>query len=414
MGRGSKNPGLWIVFTISIAYIALLPHSLTFAAPAADIAAASATGPSTALAELPPADVAPVPAEIPVALLVDLSSHQILFAREAGRRFMPASVTKVMTAYTAIKLIAQGKLKPSRQVEISKELADKWSGEGSSMYLLAGERPTIEQLLLGATTVSGNDATVAIGTAVTGSVAGWTALMNANAADLGMDQSYFGSPNGFPDEGHTFSTAHDLALLGEALVTRYPELYHHYIGHRTMTWRGFTQTNHDPVTGRVIGADGMKTGFTNEAGYTFLGTAERDGRRLIVVLAGAPNHQLRDAAARQLLEWGFARFGSRPIFPPGTIVGSARVQEGTVRSVALRTPVEIGVTSPAGRHLVPKLSILYRGPLEAPIAKGEAVARLRVETPGLRPVEIPLHAAEEVPKAGPLHRLINGLAAMLP
>lgn len=352
---------------------------------------------------------APVPEEIPVALLVDLSSSQTLFAREAGRRFVPASVTKVMTAYTAFKLIDEGKLSAEAKVPISEQLETEWSGEGSSMFLKAGEQPTVGQLILGSTTVSGNDATVALGVAATGSLAGWTKLMNENAAELGMNESHFFSPNGFPDGGRTFTTAHDLAILGEAIATRYPELYRRYFGHHGMTWGGITQANHDPITGRVEGADGMKTGFTNEAGYTFLGSAERDGRRLVLVIAGAPTSDIRNKAARDLVEWGFDAFESRGLFPRGTLVGAARVQDGMSDTVMLRASKDIAVSTPVGGRADPALSIRYRGPVAAPIDEGERIAWLRIEMAGFEPIDVPLEAAEPVAKANFWYRLVNGL-----
>ena len=357
-------------------------------------------------------DDAPVPAEIPVALLIDLSSRQILFAREAGRRFMPASVTKAMTAYTAFALIKQGKIAPTDEVVISQALADEWSGEGSSMFLEAGDRPTIGQLILGSTTVSGNDATMALAIATTGSLERWSALMNRHASALGMHESHFASANGFPDGGRTFTTAQDLALLGEALVTQHPELYREYFGHRTFTWGGITQSNHDPITGKVEGADGLKTGYTNEAGYTFLGSAEREGRRLVLVIAGAPSSAIRNKAARDLIEWGFDRFATRPLFAKGATLGEARVQNGTARHVALRAPALIAATFREGNSGEPALSIRYRGPIEAPIAQGEEVASLRIEMPGVAPVDVALEAAEPVARAGPWQRLMNGLAGL--
>jgi len=353
---------------------------------------------------------APVPADIPVALLVDLSSHQILYAREAGRRFMPASVTKIMTAYSAFKLIGEGKLSQTSRVLISKQLEEEWSGEGSSMFLLAGEQPTVSELIFGSTTVSGNDATVALGIAATGSVPNWTALMNRNAAELGMNESHFYSPNGYPDQGRTFTTAHDLALLGEAVVTRYPQFYERYFGNHGFKWRNIVQSNHDPITGRVEGADGMKTGYTNEAGFTFVGSAERDGRRLIMVLAGSPSSALRNKAAIDFIEWGFDRFGSRPLFTKGTLVGEAQVQDGMADTVLLRAPADIAATIPeGGRSEDVQLSIRYRGPIAAPIAKGEPVAQLRITMPGFEPVDVPLEAADAVGKANPWYRLVNGL-----
>lgn len=356
---------------------------------------------------------APVPPEIPVALLVDLSTGQELFAREPARRFMPASVVKVMTSYTAFRLMAEGRIAPSTRYEISPELEKEWSGVGTTMFLKAGDRPTLGELLLGAISVSGNDASVALALASTGSVQSWLALMNANAAALGMHDTHFGSTNGYPDHGRTFTTAHDLARLGEAVVTRYPGLYRRYFGHRTLTWRDMTQQNHDPVTGRVQGADGMKTGYTNEAGFTFLGSGERNGRRLIMVLAGAPSDNVRDETARALLEWGFSNFTTRRLSPPGSLVGRARVQNGDALHVDLRAPRGINLALPVEGARVTHMSIRYSGPLLAPIAEGDEVAVLHVEIEGQSAYDVPLAAAEDVGQAGFFRRIINGLAGFI-
>jgi len=370
------------------------------AAPANPIILRSATAP-------------PVPDEIPVALLVDLSSGQTLFAREADRRFVPASVTKVMTAYTAFRLIEQGKLSPETPVTISEEVAELWSGEGSSMFLEAGDRVTVGQLLLGITTVSANDASVALAMAATGSQQAWLALMNEHAAELGMRDTHFGTPNGWPDEGRTYTSARDLAILAEALVTRYRGLYQRYFGHRGMRYRDIAQDNHDPVTGVVEGADGMKTGFTRQSGYNFLGSAERDGRRLVMVVAAAPSASIRNSTARDLLRWGFDAFESRVILPAKLSVGHVRVQNGDVGKVALRTEGEIRASIPQERTSEVVLSIRYRGPIEAPIAEGQPVAFLRVEIPGQIPHEVPLVAAEPVARANVLERLRNGIVGLL-
>lgn len=370
---------------------------------------------STALAGTNPASAepAPVPEDVPVALVVDLSNGQRLFEREPNRRFMPASVVKVMTAYTAFRMIDEGRISPSTPVPISKALEDEWSGEGSSMFLRAGEVPTFDQLLLGATTISGNDASVALAYAAVGSVPAWTSLMNENAQALGMKSTYFGSANGFPDEGRTFTTAHDLSLLGEALVRDYPALYARYIGHRSLTWRGLTQSNHDPVTGVVPGADGMKTGFTSEAGYTFLGSGNRDGRRLIMVLAGVPSSREREQVARNLLEWGFSGVTVRQFAPAGYRIGTASVQDGAAGSVELVLDGPLAIAVPAGSAGVVSATIRYEGPLQAPIAKGTKVATLRVVIDGMPPYDVPLAASADVAEANPWQRLVNGVLGAL-
>ena len=353
---------------------------------------------------------APVPRSIPVALAIDLSTGQQLFAREENRRFMPASVVKVMTAYTAFRLIEDGRLSTARRYQVSQQLEDEWSGEGSSMFLLAGERPTIGELLLGATTVSGNDASVALALATTGSVESWVELMNQHAADLGMRDTHFGSANGFPDEGRTFTSAHDLALLGSAVVTQYPGLYRRYFGHRTLVWRGRVQENHDPVTGRVPGADGMKTGFTTEAGFTFLGSGARDGRRVVIVLAGAQTTEVRDDAARALLEWSLSGIATRQLAPAGTPVGQALVQDGSTGRVPLRTVHPVRLSLPVGEEAEVTMSLRYQGPLVAPIAEGDRVATLHLDIAGQPGLDVPLEAATSVEQAGFFRRIGNGLS----
>ena len=356
---------------------------------------------------------APVDPEIPIALLVDLSSGQTLYAREADRRFLPASVTKVMTAYTAFDLVDRGKLSLDRMVEIDRELAEEWGGEGSTLFLEEGDRLTVGQLLLGITTVSANDASVALGQAAAGSLDDWLALMNANAAKLGMRNSHFGTPNGYPDEGRTYTSARDLALLAEALTTDHPELYGRYFGHSGLSYNGIAQNNHDPITGVVEGADGIKTGYTRQAGYTFLGSAARGGRRLVLVIAGAPTAAMRNRAARRLVEWGFENFSSRQLLAPETVVAKALVQDGTELAVPLRTEGAVFVNLPRGSDHRAKLTLHYRGPLEAPVSQGARVATLRVSIAGQDPHEIPLVAAQSVAEANLWQRLRNGLVGLV-
>ena len=356
---------------------------------------------------------APVAPEIPVVLLVDLSSGQTLFSRDADRRFVPASVTKVMTAYTAFRLIDEGKLSLDTPVVISQELEDEWSGEGSSMFLKAGDRLSVGELLLGVTTVSANDAAVVIAETAVGSLDKWLELMNANAAELGMRDTHFGTPNGWPDEGRTYTSARDLAVLAEAMTTRFPGLYRSYVGHRGMRYNNIAQDNHDPITGVVDGADGIKTGYTRESGYNFLGSAERGGRRLVMVVAAAPSASVRNRTARDLMRWGFDAFESRVILPGDIPVGRARVQNGADGSVGLQTGGEVLASVPPGSLGAVTLTVRYRGPIEAPVAKGQQVAFLRVAIAGQAPHDVPLVAAEAVPQANAFQRFVNGLFGLL-
>lgn len=351
--------------------------------------------------------------EIPVALLVDLSTGQTLYSREPDRRFVPASVTKVMTVYTVFDLVDRGELALDRVILIDKDVADEWGGEGSTLFLEEGDRLTVGQLLLGITTVSANDASVALGKAAAGSVDKWLARMNQNAVKLGMRDSHFGTPNGWPDEGRTYTSARDLTRLAEALTTHFPGLYKRYFGHRGLTYRGIAQDNHDPITGVVDGADGIKTGYTRQAGYNFLGSAMRGGRRLAVVIAGAPTVSLRNRAARRLIDWGFDNFTSSRLLPADAEIGEAMVQGGSASSVSLRTEADVFASLPRDGGDGPELSLRYRGPIEAPIRAGDRVAILRVSIDGQEPHDVPLVAAQDVAKANAWQRLRNGLVGLI-
>jgi D-alanyl-D-alanine carboxypeptidase (penicillin-binding protein 5/6) len=352
-------------------------------------------------------------AEIPIALLVDASSGQVLYTRGANRRFVPASITKVMTLYTAFEMIDAGQFDTRRSIRVAPEIWKKWRGKGSRMFLDAGDRVNVSDLLTGIANISANDASAVIANELAGSGPRWAQLMNARARTLGMRQSHFGTPNGWPDEGYTFTTAMDLVKLGRALITDHPKKFARYIGKREFTYNDITQANHDPLLGRVSGADGIKTGYTNESGFGYLGTVKRGDHRLMIVIGGARRESLRRQAARDLIEWGFSAFDRRPVFAAGGVVGSARVQNGSSRSVPLVVDGQLTLNVPKGASKELSMSIVYDGPLRAPITAGERVAVLEVTAKGMPTSEIPLRAQHSVEKAGPFSRIINGITGWL-
>ncbi|MDC0886360.1 D-alanyl-D-alanine carboxypeptidase [Altererythrobacter sp.] len=367
------------------------------------------------LAVPPPAQArpAPVPQEIPVALLIDLSSGQTLYRRNASRRFVPASITKVMTAYTAFALLKSGALREGQSFTFSEAAAADWERTGSTMFLAAGDDATVQDLLMGITTVSANDGSIVLAEGATSSVFNWIELMNENAALLKMSNSHFGTPNGWPDEGRTFTTAEDLVTLGAALIREHPARFAQYFGHSGLRTNGYAQSNHDPLIDRVEGADGIKTGFTNQAGFGFLGTAKRGDRRLLMVVGGADEGSLRDQTARDLIEWGFANFQSTSLFKQGEVVGQARVQDGAEGRVQLSAPSAIRFAIPRGLDGNVSLAIKYEGPLRAPIVAGEEVAQLEITAPGMEPSLVPLVAQTNVAKAGFFQRILNSFSELV-
>jgi D-alanyl-D-alanine carboxypeptidase (penicillin-binding protein 5/6) len=388
--------------------------ALAFAAPSA----ATSAVPSSRIADvpLPPAAAA----NLPVGLLVDVNSGRVLYARNADRRFAPASMAKVMTLYVAFEEIAAGRLTATRRFTVADETARQWNGRGTSLYLKAGRAIDVDTLLRGIATVSANDAAVVLAQGYAGDADRWCALMNTQAQRLGMTGSHFATPNGWPDGGRTQVSAEDLVTLAQALVTRHPDLYRRYVGQKRMTFDGVEQASHDPTVGVVRGADGIKTGHTREAGYNFLGSAARDGRRLILVVGGARSEAERASASRALLEWGFAAWRARPLFARGAKVAEARVQNGAARSVPLITdraiddvlPTTGETTRDSGAH--PTVTLTYQGPLVAPIAQGAKVAELRIGSTGGVARRLPLYAGVAVDRAGHFDRLMNGIMSLIP
>lgn len=325
---------------------------------------------------------------------------------------MPASITKVMTLFLAFELIAEGKLSPGQSFAMSEQVYRDWHGKGSRMFLDLGEVVTVETLLLGIANVSANDGAAVLAEGAAGSVEAWVAMMNAKAREIGMNDSHFGTPNGWMDEGRTFTTAHDLALLAREMIARHPRLYRFYVGREGLDYRGIAQANHDPIRGRVAGADGIKTGFTNQAGFGFLGSAERDGRRLVLVAAATASSRERRDVSVAMMEWGFDAFDSRSLYQRGAYVGDAQVQEGARRTVPLVAAAPINATFPHGSTSEPTLTIRYEGPLRAPLEAGEQVAELEIATEGAPPSRVPLVTGQAVAQANGWQRLLNGLAGL--
>jgi D-alanyl-D-alanine carboxypeptidase (penicillin-binding protein 5/6) len=321
-------------------------------------------------------------------------------------------MAKVMTIFVALEEMKAGRLPTERKVVVADVTARQWNGRGTSLYLKGGQEIDIDTLLHGIATVSANDAAVVLAESYAGDVSRWCAMMNDQAQRLGMTSSHFATPNGWPDGGATYVSARDLVTLAEELVTRHPELYRHYFGQKRMVFGGVEQQSHDPTVGVVRGADGIKTGHTNEAGYNFLGSAERDGRRLIMVVAGAHSETERAAASGALLEWGFAEWRERPLFAANKPVATARVQGGNARQVPLVADRAIAAVFPKGETGAIALTLNYDGPLVAPIAKGAKIAELEIRAGNAPPNRLPLFAGTSVGKAGPIDRLINGVAGL--
>lgn len=357
----------------------------------------------------------------PVAFLKDASSGAVLFARDADRRIPPASMAKMMTTHVAFDLIDKGELKLNQMVTVNPETWRRWHGPaaGSTMFLSPNQQVSVENLLHGIVTLSGNDACVVLAEAISGTEEAFVNLMNKHARTLGMKNSQFGNSNGWPDGGRTFTTARDLTTLAEATIGRHPRLYKQFYAQPSFTWgqtmgggQPIVQGNRNPILGKVAGADGLKTGHTEEAGYGFTGSAKQGGRRLIMVLAGLGSFNERINESTNFMNWGFRAWQARPLFAKGRRVGEAQVQLGGEDVVGLVAPRDLAVTIPAGLGSDMKVSVVYNGPLKAPIKAGQHVADLVVSTPDAPPQRMPLVAAEAVEEADFFGRMWNGLTSL--
>jgi serine-type D-Ala-D-Ala carboxypeptidase (penicillin-binding protein 5/6) len=355
----------------------------------------------------------------PIAYMLDLSSGAVLYAKDADRRIPPASMAKMMTMYLAFDLIKQGKFKLDQKFTVRPETWQKWHGPeaGSTMFLSVGEQVSIENLLHGISTLSGNDACVVLAEGMFGTEQAFVAQMNEAAKKLGLANTHYGTSNGWPDAGVTYTTARDLAALGKATIIDFPDLYKQFAGVKDFTWgktlggKDITQANRNPLLGKIAGADGIKTGHTEEAGYGFTGSVDQNGRRIVMVVAGIDSFNNRISESVKFMDWGLKAWEAKPVVAAGKHIETAEVQMGNASEVGLVAPRNISVTLPVGAAANMKVKVVYDGPVKAPIKKGQHIADLVITTADTPPQITPLVAESDVGEAGFFGRVWAGLTS---
>jgi D-alanyl-D-alanine carboxypeptidase (penicillin-binding protein 5/6) len=362
-----------------------------------------------------------------VAFMQDMNSGAILYQKQPDFRMPPASLAKMMTVYVAFSLIKSGDLKLDQKFTMSPDTWKKWHSQGSTMFIGAGEQVSVADLLSGIITLSGNDACVVLAEGIAGTEPAFVNLMNQQRQKLGMTNSNFGTSNGWPDNGVTYVTARDLATLAEATIRNYPDLYKQFYSKPNFAWgktmggANISQENRDPILGRVPGADGLKTGHTDEAGYGFTGSAEQNGRRLVMVLAGLPSWDDRANQSVAFMNWGFSAWRLKPLFSKGKRIDAAEVQGGSSSSVGLVAPNDLAVTVPLGMGGIlgqkaggdaPPMKVVYDGPIRAPIKAGQHIADLVVSPPGEDAQTLALVAESDVGEAGFFGRIWASFKAL--
>ena len=363
------------------------------------------------MAVLPALAQAPQPPEIAARayLLLDVTSGQVLAAKDADKPVEPASLTKLMTAYLVFDALKAGKIDLKQTFPVSERA---WKMPGSRMFIDPKMQVPVEDLIKGMIVQSGNDATTALAEGVGGSVDRFVQMMNEQAKALGMNSSGFKNPEGLTVAGHS-TTARDLGILATRLMRDFPDYVHYYaIQHyRYPGTPAANDTNRNLLLFRDPSVDGLKTGHTDAAGYCLVATAHRPvpalgtgaqgQRRLLSVLLGASSENARAAESQKLLNWGYTAFDAVRLVAPGQSVATPRVWKGKASVVKLGKPDGVVVAVPAGEGNKLKTEIARPEPLVAPFARGQAVGTLRVTTAAGAPVaEVPLVVLEAVEESG--------------
>lgn len=330
------------------------------------------------------------------AILIDAKYGFVFFEKDADTAVPPASMSKLMTQAIVFDMLKRGDLKLDQEVLVSADAVKRGGADGgsSTMFALPNSKVSVDNLLHGAIIQSANDACIALAESIAGTEPAFAQRMMSKAQELGLKNSNFANATGLPDPGQRMSVR-DLSVLARYIIQTYPENYKIY-SESQFTWSKITQQNRNPLLKDYPGADGMKTGYTKEAGYGLVGSATRGGRRLIMVVAGLDSVDKRKAEAQKLLDYGFSQFRSINVYDAGDVVSKVRVWGGDERWVNLVVPDVFRVSLAPFEQAKAELRLSYKGPLMAPVKAGENVATLKVYVDGKPVAETPLQTASDV------------------
>jgi len=344
----------------------------------------------------------------PHAILIDGTTGTVLLEKDADTPLPPASMSKLMTVLMVFERLKAGVLSMDQTFPVSHKA---WKMGGSKTFVRVNRRVSVADLLRGVIVQSGNDASIVIAEGISGSEEAFAEAMTARARELGLTSVNFTNATGWPHPQHEISPR-DLARLAQILVTEFPE-YYGMFAERDFEFNKIKQRNRNPLLGRVPGADGLKTGHTNAAGYGLTASAERDGRRLYLVLNGLKNSRARARESERLIEWGFREFEAYPLVKRGDTVERAAVWLGSVDHVPLVPDRDVVLSLKRQARSGLKASVRWTGPVVAPVKEGQQLAVLRLEAPGIQPVEHPLYAGTDVERVGFFGRIFERMRAMI-
>ncbi len=349
----------------------------------------------------------PPPIESSAYLLQDFDSDQILMEKQADKRLEPASLTKLMTAYLIFEKLKSGSLQLTEPVRISEKA---WRTTGSRMYLNVNETVPVEQLLKGMIIQSGNDASIALAEHIAGSEETFVSLMNKKAQQLGLKNTHYTNSTGWP-HSQQYTTAQDLARLAQTIIREHPEYYRWY-SEREFTYNNITQTNRNLLLWRDHSVDGMKTGYTEAAGYCLVSSAKRGNMRLIAILMGAGNNKIRATESQKMLDYGFRFFETYLLYQAGQVLNTEKVWQGEQNHLTVGLTSDLYITLPKGQYQQLNASLHIAKRLLAPIKEGETLGTLRINLGEETLLERPLVALSSVNKGNLWKRLFDHLVLL--
>jgi serine-type D-Ala-D-Ala carboxypeptidase (penicillin-binding protein 5/6) len=334
------------------------------------------------------------------AFIIEAETGAVLLDKGADERMPPASMSKMMTAYLVFDMLKKGRAKLDDELPVSESA---WRTGGSKMFVPLGEHVKIGDLIRGMIIQSGNDACVVLAEGLAGSEQAFVDLMNQKAKEIGLKDSHFANVDGLPDPNH-WMTARDLATLAVRTIKDFPDYYKIY-SEMDFTFNNIKQGNRNPLLYMNDGADGLKTGHTEEAGYSMTASVVRGDRRIVMVLGGLQTMKARAQESDRLIEWAFREYNDYRLFSSGDKVDEAPVWLGADARVPLTVAKDLVVTLPRRARTGMKVTVQYDSPLPAPITKGETIGKIVISAPGTDPIEAPLTAAAEVPRMNAVGRI---------
>ena len=350
----------------------------------------------------------------PYAILMDAATGAVLYEKDADAQTPPASMSKLMTLAVVFRALKEGRIKFEEEYTVSANAVKKGGDRSgaTTMFMPLNSSVRVAELVSGIAVVSANDACIVIAEGMAGSEAAFAELMQQQGKDLGFTKAHFTNPTGLPSPDQTMSVR-ELAILAQHLITEYPE-YYSYFAQRNLSANGKLLLNKNPLLTASLGVDGLKTGASADGGLGIVASALNDNRRLIVVLNGEKGESDRSADAKKLFDYGTKAFKEATVFDPGEIISEARVWGGSRYFVPLVSEGAAHIIVPRGSTGTGRLkaSLVYQGPLKAPVKKGDFVGYLRVESTEGIISKVPLFAAMDVPKSGVLARGLDSILVL--